>query len=104
MEMWKLFTPKEGTKYGASLVANSSQKQEGYKTVSKNHDTCRTYIYRLQDLLWKDGFTDIHLDVLPCYDEYDVVKYSGLFSAKPVLVREKTNNLMGYVIKVSIQW
>lgn len=98
---------KNGYKYSASMVSDQyKQERQGLKPISSSQTECQKYVAELGKLLKSDGFTVAELTSLGCYYEYDEVriKSSGLFSTTKTLVRNKTNELLGYVIKFQITW
>lgn len=101
----RLYSPTKGEKYSASLVSDEyHQKREGLKPISKEHDSCQKYISNLRPLLKTDGFEVLCLESFACYDEYDLVKYSGFFNPKPILERHNSNVLLGYAIRFVVRW
>lgn len=95
----------KGDRYEASLVCDSSKgRREGYDTITNDIDRCNTYVSNLKKLLEDDGFSDIFLEVFPCYDEYDVVKTTGFINPKTHFERQKTNKLLGYAIRIKLRW
>ena len=96
---------KNGNQYPANLVSDEyHQHRSGFKPISKK-DECRQYIDDLYKLLSEDGFKDICLETVACYDEHDeVIVSSGLFHSQRKLVRKPSNILLGYVIRVSLNW
>ncbi len=92
--------PQKGTKYPACWITANGE----YQPISNNSDICSQYIGDLEKLLKNDGFKDISLDVVPIYESYHVLKYRGLFNPEPYTEKQKTNNVIGYTIKVELHW
>lgn len=94
-----------GDKRSASVVSDRyHQNRQGCEPISKDSSVCNKAIPALYNALINDGFKNIKLETVACYEEYDVVKSKGLISPKLYTVRQMTNELLGYVIKVSLNW
>lgn len=75
------------------------------KPVADQKNTCDRYILPLTQKLQEDGFTNVKVETIPCYETYDEVKTkTGLFKVTYWKERVKTNNIWGYTIKFSVFW
>lgn len=75
------------------------------KPVADQKTICDRYILPLTQKLQEDGFVNIKVETITCYEIYDEVKTkTGLFKVAYWKERVKTNNILGYTIKFSVSW
>jgi len=59
---------------------------------------------RLKGLLEEDGFCNIRLEKIACYEVYDEYRRKGFLSNEICSSRTKTNNLLGFTIRFHVEW
>ena len=75
------------------------------KPVAEEKTACDRYIPALIKKLQADGFENIKIETVTCYEIYDVItRKSGFINNSYSKERVKTNKIWGYTIKFSVSW